>query len=354
MNILQPEVEIAIKEGARRVGKKFATVFYVHKIDRDDSEGGRDRVWDYTSDFVQATRLKLLTTHAEEFSALSEEERPAYAQKLATETGRQLVRPARKEDPLSEPLDDCEGSSGDDNPHAPACDDVSLDRKGHRPDWMRMHELEVEVIAAMDAQKAGTLHERPETLYERATRLLGADAEWFWSYLVNSMYPQRHPDRIACTQAERARFYRLKRKIGVPSRLKLIGRESARQRLTEGDGMTITSPQTTAFALQQFHKSKVKLLCFSCKAVRAVSLVIDVQQRPMTCISTCTLECGHSRDLEMAVKRSETEQAAFRADARAAKEADERLESQVGLEAQVAPFINQDRGFNETTASTNY
>jgi hypothetical protein len=119
--------------------------------------------------------------------------------------------------------------------------------------------------------------------------------------------------------------------------------------------MKNTSPQTTAFALQQFHKSKVKLLCFSCGAVRAISLVTEVQQRPMTCISTCNLECGHSRDLEMAVKRSEAEQAAFCADESGAKEADERLQSQVGLETQFAPFINQDRGFNETTAaSTNY
>jgi hypothetical protein len=352
MNILQPEVETAIKEGARRVGKKFATVFYVHKIDLDDEKGGRDALWDYTSDFVQATQLKIFSTHAEKFAALSEEKRPAYAQKLATETGRQLVRPVRKEDPLSERLDDSEAGSGDDNPHAPACDDVSLDRKGYRPDWIRIHKFEADVVAAMDAQKAGTLpHERPETLYERATRLLGADAEWFWNYLVNSMYPQRHAERIARTQAERARFCRLKRKIGAPSRLNLIDRESARQRLTEGNGMTMTSPQTTAFALQQFHKSKVTLLCFSCKAVSAISLVTEVQQRPMTCISTCTLECGHSRDLEMAVKRSEAEQAAFRADERrATKEADERLQSQVGLETQFAPFINQDRGFNETTA----
>lgn len=354
MNILTPDVDAAIKEGARQVGRKFATVFYVHKIDLDDSEGGRDALWDYTSDFVQATRLKLLTTHAEEFSALSDDERPAYAQKLATQTGQQLIRPARKEIPLSEALDDCEAGSGDDVSHAPHCDDVSLDRKGHRPDWIRIREFEAEVIAAMDAQKAGTLpHERPETLHERAIRLLGADAEWFWSYLVNSMYPQRHAERIARTPAERARYCRLSRKLGVPSRLKLIDRESAiRQRLsTEEDDMTKTSPKTTTFALRHFQESKVKLLCLTCGTVRAISSLTEVQQKPASYISTCTLECGHSCDLETAVTRSQAEQTIFRTDERrATEEADERLQSQVGLEAQFVPFVNQDLSFNEITA----
>jgi hypothetical protein len=355
MNILSPEVDAAIKEGARRVGKKFATVFYISKIDKDDSEGGRDRVWDYVSDCVQSTRLKLLTMHAEEFAAPSENERPAFAQKLATETGWELIRPGRKEIPLSKPLDSCEAGSGDDNPHAPACDDVSLARKGHRPDWLRIHEFEAEVIAAMDAQKAGTLpHDRAETLYERATRLLDEDAEWFWSYLVNSMYPQRHAERISRTQAERARFCRLKRKIGAPSRLVLLGREGATRQLfsTKKDSITQnTSPQTPTFALQQFHKSKVKLLCFTCGAVRALSLVTEVQQRPTSYISTCTLECGHSRDLEIAVIRSEAEQATFRADEnRATKKTDERLYSQVALEGQFDPFVNPDLSLNETTA----
>lgn len=234
-----PEVDAAIKEGARRAGKKFTTVFYIPKIDRDDEEGGRDRVWDYVSDCVQATWLKLLTTHKAEFTALSENERPGYAQKLATATGWELIRPARKENPLSELPDECE--AGDDTAHAPACDDVSLGQKGHRPDWIRIHEFEAKVIAAIDAQKTATqADETSETLYERATRLLGEDAEWFWSYHFNLvMYTQRSGHRIARTQAERARFSRLKRKIGAPSRLVLLGRESTTEQCfsIEGDGM---------------------------------------------------------------------------------------------------------------------
>ncbi|HKN16549.1 MAG TPA: hypothetical protein VJX47_06385 [Candidatus Sulfotelmatobacter sp.] len=357
MNILSPEVDAAINVGGRRVGKKFATVFYIPKIDRDDEQGGRDRVWDYVSDCVQATRLKLLTTHKAQFDALREDERPAYAQKLATATGWELIRPARKENPLSGLPDECEAGSGDDNPHVPACDDVSLAHKGHRPDWIRIHEFEAEVIAAIDAQKTATLTgETSETLYERATRLLGEDAEWFWSYHFNLvMYTQRSGHRIARTQAERARFSRLKRKIGAPSRLVLLGRKSTtNQCSTEGKGMTKnSSPKTPAFALQQFQKSNVKLLCFSCGAVRAISQVIEVQQKPASYISTCTLECGHSRDLEIAITRSEVDEATLRAnEGRATEEADERPQSQVGPEAQFGPFVNQGLGFNETTAAS--
>jgi hypothetical protein len=152
----------------------------------------------------------------------------------------------------------------------------------------------------------------------------------------------------------RVYWSRLKRKIGAPSRLVLLGREGAtRQRFsTEKDSMTQnTSPQTPTFALQQFQKSNVKFLCFSCGAVRAISLVIEVQQKPTSYICTCTLECGHSRDLEIAVIRSEAEQATFCADEnRATKKTDERLQSQVRLEAQFAPFVVQDLRFNETTA----
>jgi hypothetical protein len=360
MNILPPEVDAAIKEGARRVGKKFATVFYMPKIDRDDEQGGRDRVWDYVSDCVQATWLKLLTTHKAEFDALSENERPPYAQKLATATGSELIRPARKENPLPELTDECEAGSGDDHPHVPAYDDVSLAKKGHCPDWIRIHEFEAEVIAAIDAKKTPTQTdvtlETSETLYERATRLLGEDAEWFWSYHFNLvMYTQRSEHRIARTQAERARFSRLKRKIGAPSRLVLLGRESTTEQCLsiEGDGMTKTSPQTTAFALQQFQKSKVKLLCFTCEAVRAISLVIEVQQKPTSYISTCNLECGHTRDLEIAITRSDVDEVTLRAnERRATAEADKRSQSQVGPEAQFGPFVDQGLGFNETTVAS--
>jgi hypothetical protein len=94
----------AIQSGARKAQvKKYAAV----------TEGGRHEVSHYSSDFVQATYLALLETHASEYNALTPEERPRFVEQLAMHVAWREVYPMKREVPLAEPVDGDEvGSEG--------------------------------------------------------------------------------------------------------------------------------------------------------------------------------------------------------------------------------------------------
>lgn len=191
----EPAIKKAIRRGTRRARvKKYASV----------TKSGRDGVCEHTSDFVQATYLALLEHHAEEFAALSPEQRAGFVEKLAMSVSWKEVYPMKREVPLAEPFD---GDQADNeaSPQVFACDGISLNGQDRHPDWMSAHAEESKLIEGIDRQRAGTPPaEEPETTYERRCRLLGRQkADWMLDY-ENRRY------ETAKTSAERVRFCRLR------------------------------------------------------------------------------------------------------------------------------------------------
>jgi hypothetical protein len=193
----EPAIKQAILRGVRKAQvKKYATL----------TQRGRDGVCEHTSDFVQATYLALLENHAEEFSALTPEERPRFVEQLATRTAWREVYPMKREVPLAEPFNgDQEGSDGSE---LFACDDISLNKQNRHPSWISARAFESELIERIDRQRPETPpEEQTETKYERMCRLLGTQkAEWMLEY-ENRRYDS------AKTSAERVRYFRLRKKL---------------------------------------------------------------------------------------------------------------------------------------------
>jgi hypothetical protein len=165
-----PAIRGAIQRGARKAQvKKYAAV----------TKNGRDGVCEYTSDFEQATYLALLQHHAENFSALTPEERTEFVENLAKSIAWKQVYRMKLEVPVDRDRAGSEGSS-----------------------------LESELIERIDRQRAATPpEEQTETKYERMYRLLGAEkADWMLDY-ENRRYDSPK------TSAERVRYCRLRKKL---------------------------------------------------------------------------------------------------------------------------------------------
>jgi hypothetical protein len=201
-----PAIKEAIHRGVLKAHvKKHAAVLYMDAI---DAKGGRDEVRDYISDFVQATYLALLEEYAEEYAALTPEQRSGYVERIAKRIGWREVYPMKREVPLAEPLDaDQDGSEGD-SLQLLACDDISLGRQNRHPNWITAHALESELVEQIDGQRAETQPEKqPETRYERICKLLGPqDADFMLDY-------EHRRYESARTGAERVRYHRLKKKL---------------------------------------------------------------------------------------------------------------------------------------------
>ncbi len=191
-----PAIKGAIQRGARKAQvKKYSAV----------TKNGRGGVYEHTSDFEQATCVALLENYAEEYTALTPEERPRFVEKLATSIAWREVYLMKREVPLAEPFDsDQVGSKG---PHVFACDDISLNRHGRHPNWISAHAIESELIERVDRQRAAPPEEQTETKYERMHRLLGAQkADWMLDY-------ENSRSESAKTSAERVRYHRLRKKL---------------------------------------------------------------------------------------------------------------------------------------------
>jgi len=192
-----PAIKEAIQRGARKAQvKKYAAV----------TKNGRDKVCEHISDFVQATYVALLESHAEAFAALTPEERPRFVEQLAKRTARHEVYPMKREVPLAEPFDSDEvGSEG---PRSFACDDISLNGRRSHPNWISAHAFELELIDRIDLHRAKTPpEEQPESKYERRCRLVGLQtADWMLDY-------ENHRYESAKTPAERVRYHRLRKKL---------------------------------------------------------------------------------------------------------------------------------------------
>lgn len=187
----------AIQRGARKAHvKKYAAV----------TEGGRDEARDYSSDFVQATYVALLESHAQDFTTLAPEERPRFVEQLATRIAWREVYPMKREVPLAEPFDDRDGSDST-GPEVFACDDISLKgARRRRPSWISAHASESELIERIDRGKTPP-EEQPETRYEHMCRLLGAEtADWMLDYETNRY-------GSAKTSANRVKYHRLRKKL---------------------------------------------------------------------------------------------------------------------------------------------
>jgi hypothetical protein len=192
-----PATKGAIQRGARKAQvKKYSAV----------TKNGRDEVCEHTSDFVQATCVALLEKYAEEYTALTPEERPGFVERLAMRTAWHEVYPMKLEVPLAEPFGSDE--VGSESPRVFACDDISLNGRRRRPCWISAHAFESELIERIDRQRAATPpEEETETKYERMHRLLGAQkADWMLDYR-NSRYESPK------TSAERVRYHRLRKKL---------------------------------------------------------------------------------------------------------------------------------------------
>ena len=194
----EPAVKKAIQRGTRKAQvKKYASV----------TKSARNGLCSHTSDFEQATYLALLEHHAEEFAALSPEQRPQFVEKLAMRIAWHEVYRMNREVPLAEPFD---GDQGDNEASPPVfvCDDISLNGQRRHPDWTSAHAEESEIIERIDRQRGQTPpQEVPETRYERMCRVLGEqDADWMLDY-ESSLY------KSAKTSAERVKHHRLQKKL---------------------------------------------------------------------------------------------------------------------------------------------
>jgi hypothetical protein len=203
-----PAIREAIRRGVRKANvKRYAAVLHIGQILIDGTRGGRNEVRDHVSDFEQATYLTLWEERAEEYAALSPEQRPIFVETLAKRIAWREVYPIKRELPLAEPLDDDLAGSEGDSPQVFACDDISLGRNNWHPNWVSVHASECELIEHIDRQRAQSVpEEQPETEYERRCRLLGArSADWMLDY-DNSRYDS------AKTSAEKVRYHRLRKK----------------------------------------------------------------------------------------------------------------------------------------------
>src|SRR5690348_3542130 len=109
--LADPVIKEAILRGAGKARvKKYAAV------------NRRHGMYEHTSDFVQATWVALLENHAEEYAALTLEEREGFVEKLAMRTAWREVYPMKREVPLAVPTDSDEG--GSEGPNVLACDDI--------------------------------------------------------------------------------------------------------------------------------------------------------------------------------------------------------------------------------------
>ena len=194
--------DLAVKEAIRRGTRKAQVKKYASVTIR-----GQNGVCEYTSDFEQSTYLKLLEHHAEEFTALSPEQRPGFVEKLAMSVSWKQVYPMKREVPLAEPFDGDHADS-EASPRVFACDDISLNRQRRHADWTSAHALESELIERIDRQRAEMPpEEQPETKYERMCRVLGEhDADWMLDY-ENSLYESAKPAK------DRVKYFRLRKKL---------------------------------------------------------------------------------------------------------------------------------------------
>jgi hypothetical protein len=194
----KPAINEAIQRGAHKAQvKRYASV----------TKSGRRGMREHTSDFVQATYLALLDNYANEYTALTPEERPRFVEQLAKRTAWHEVYPMKREVAL-------EGNRAEgENPGPPvfACDDISLNKQNRYPDWVSAHAAESELIEHIDRQRAGTPPvTEPETTYERKCRLLGPQKANFMLDLLD--YENRRYES-ARTTAERVRYCSLRKKL---------------------------------------------------------------------------------------------------------------------------------------------
>ena len=98
------------------------------------------------------------------------------------------------------------------------CDGGGIRHVLSRPDWKLANAYEDALIEKIDAQRAGQEADgepEGETKHEMAVRVLGVvNADFVLDYeFVGEQYRQRSPDRARRSDADRARYYRLKRKL---------------------------------------------------------------------------------------------------------------------------------------------
>lgn len=192
-----PAIKGAILRGARKARvKKYSLV----------TENRGNSACEHTSDFVQATWVALLESHAEEYAALTSEERPRFVEQLAVRTAWREVYRMKREVPLVEPIEGNEiGSEGQ---QFFACDDISLNGRRRHPNWISVHASESELIERIGRQRAATPpEEQPEPKYERMCRVLGTKkADWMLDY-------ENHRYESPKTSAERVLYHRLRKKL---------------------------------------------------------------------------------------------------------------------------------------------
>jgi hypothetical protein len=120
------------------------------------------------------------------------------------------------------------GMSGEDNAWTQGTNKVAGESVGSdgggvrhvlsRPDWKLAHAYEDALIEKIAAQRAGQEADgapEGETRYEMTVRVLGVvNADFVLDYEFGSeQYRQRSPDRARRSDADRARYYRLKRQL---------------------------------------------------------------------------------------------------------------------------------------------
>jgi len=194
----EPAIKAAIHRGTRKAKvKKYAAL----------TQRGHHGVREYTSDFVQATYLALLEQYAEEFAALTTEQRPQFLETLAMRIAWHEVYPVKRWEPLAKPFDG-DQAGNETSPQMFACDDISLNGRNRHPDWMSAHAEESKLIESIDMQRAQTPpQEESETKYERMSRVLGEqNAGWMLDY-ENSRYKSAKPPK------DRVKYHRLRKRM---------------------------------------------------------------------------------------------------------------------------------------------
>lgn len=80
------------------------------------------------------------------------------------------------------------------------------------PDWVLANEYENALIEEIERVVPDT-----ETEYERCVRLLGEDADWYWTVKANhEIFHQRDPRRMVLPAVGRKRFQRLHQHLNPP------------------------------------------------------------------------------------------------------------------------------------------
>jgi len=168
-----------------------------------------------------------LWMNAETFARLPVNERQAYAVELVkTATNAAVRRPKEVQFPENQPEVDIRVSSSTRNPLDcdPDSDNYGTRTQPPRPagtahiqgraDWMKANAFEDELIANIDCSRAAA--PEPETEYERCVRLLGDDADWYWTVKSNhEQFRERNPQRKKLSGTESKRFYRLKCRLAA-------------------------------------------------------------------------------------------------------------------------------------------